>query len=130
MKKVFVIALAGVASFLSGCFSLDTADVKMTNEEHVLVRNYGWQLFNCIPLFCGNGDITGTCPFIMFRDDVTMERVQDRFAAYADGREIKCPVYNNTDSVFFDFFGWPIPYILCYKEVSMSGTMEKRGGAR
>ena len=125
MAAAVVLAVAA-----AGCFSVDAAYSPAADSEQVLVSNNGRWLFNCIPLFCGNGDITGTCPFVMFRDDVTMERVQDRFAAYADGREIKSPVYHNTDSVFFDFFGWPIPYILCYKEVSMSGTMEKRGGAR
>ena len=121
MKKLMYLAIG--AFCLSGCFSLDTAKIKATGEEHVLARNFGWRLFNWIPLACGNASPDASCPFVLFRDDVTVEKVQKRFAAYANGREVFDPTYSNRDSVFFDFFGWPIPYILCYKEVALSGTL-------
>lgn len=127
MKTWLFIALAGVALGLSGCFSLESADVKMTNEEHVLARNFGWRLFNWIPLACGNASKDAECSFVLFRDDVTMEKVQSRFVDYAAGREILDPTYHNCDSVFFNIVGipFPIPYVICYREVSLSGTIRK-----
>lgn len=92
-----------------GCMSVDSAVSRKTGEEHVIVRNYGWSLFNCIPL--GSGD-------------VTLEDVQTELRKKAEGRRIECPVYHNYDSVFFSVFGVPIPYIICYKEVAISGVMK------
>lgn len=116
---------------LSGCFSIDSAKMKSTGDEHVLVHNFGWQLFNCIPLACGNAEPDASCPFVLFRDDVTMEKVQSRFAGYADGREIIDPTYHNNNSVFFNVaflnVPFPIPYVLCYREVALSGTIRKGG---
>ena len=92
MRKLALMALSGAALCLSGCLSIDTAATSYGGGEHVLARNYGWTLFNCIPLFCGNASADATCGFVMFRDDVTMERVQAKLAEYAAGREIVCPV--------------------------------------
>ena len=113
---------------LAGCFSLDTAPVRATGEEHVLVHNFGWRLFNCIPVVCGNADPDASCGCAFFRDDVTIEKVQAHLAAHAGGREIRCPVYHNSDSVFFNIVGipFPIPYVICYKEVSVSATLPGR----
>lgn len=129
MRKLALIALSGAALCLSGCLSIDTAATAYGGGEHVLARNYGWTLFNCIPLFCGNASADATCGFVMFRDDVTMERVQAKLAEYAAGREIVCPVYHNADTVFITLFGFPIPYLICYNEVSVSATL-KGGPAR
>ena len=122
MKNWLYVAFCALC--LSGCFSIDTARIKATGEEHVLVHNFGWRLFNWIPLVCGNASPDASCGIVLFRDDVTMDKVQNRFAAYANGREVINPTYHNRDSVFFDFFGWPIPYIICYKEVALSGTLK------
>ena len=126
MRKLALpfLALSGLALCLSGCMSVESAPTPSGGGEHVLARNYGWTLFNCIPLVCGNASADATCRFVMFRNDVTMERVQAKLAEYAAGREISCPVYHNADSVFTSLFGFPIPYLLCYSEVSVSATLK------
>ena len=128
-KLVLTALLCAAAACLSGCLSLDSAAVPSGGGEHVLARNYGWSLFNCIPFICGNASPDPSCGCVMFRNDVTMEKVQARLADYAAGRQIECPVYHHADSIFVTLFGFPIPYIICYKEVSVSATL-KGGPAR
>ena len=108
---------------LTGCFSVDTAPMKWSGEEHVVMTNYGWTLFNWIPLVSGNADETATCGMALFRDDVTLEKVQARYMRYANGRKVETPVYLNKDSNIIELFGLPIPYIICYKEINLSGTI-------
>lgn len=125
MRKTVLTALScAAAACLSGCLSLDSAALPSGGGEHVLARNYGWSLFNCIPFVCGNASPDPSCGFVMFRDDVTMEKVQARLADRAGGRRIECPVYHNADRIFITLFGIPIPYIVCYKEVSVSATLK------
>ncbi len=49
---------------LTGCFTVDTAPSKYTGGEHVMMNNYGWKLFNWIPLFCGNADKDGSLQYV------------------------------------------------------------------
>ena len=128
MRRFATIALCGAALCLSGCMTVDRAELPSGGGEHVFARNYGWKLFNCIPLVCGNASADATCGLVMFRNDVTMERVQAKIAECANGREIVCPVYHNYGKVFISFLGIPVPYLLCYNEVSVSATL--RGAAR
>ena len=123
MKKFLYIAFCALG--LSGCYTLDSAPVSDTGREHVLVQNYGWSLFGCIPIFCGNAAKDPSCPFVMFRDDVTMEKIQERFDEYAAGRSVDCPVFHVDDTKFISVYSIPIPipYIVCYKEVSLSATL-------
>ena len=121
----------GVAAFLSGCFSIDRADLMRTGEEHVLVSNYGWYLFGIIPLCGGNADVDAWTPWVLFRNDVTMDKIQNRFMQYktANGHEnVRDLVYNNYESVMFEFPGLglpvPIPYVLTFKEIQLSGVMK------
>ena len=108
----------------TGCFSVDTALIKEENAEHVVMNNYGWKLFDWIPLFCGNAEEDSSTSFVLFRDDVTVDKMQARFARYAAGREIVCPVYDMNDSKFLYVFGIPIPYIITYDEITLSGTLK------
>ena len=158
MKKSVIFAL-GVglsgALCLSGCFSIDCGRLIRTDEEHVLVSNYGWYLFNLIPLACGNADERSSAPFMFFRNDVTMDKIQRRFMMYADeygrrmaadGADAAEPVsygktierisehvqvhdlaYTTRESVLFEIpsvnFPFPIPYILTYREIQLSGVL-------
>lgn len=108
---------------LTGCFSVDSARLP-SGDEHVVMRNYGWKLFNWIPLACGNASEDASCRFVIFRNDVTQEKVQARLEKLANGRVIESPVCHTDDTVFFDFFGFNIPYVLCYREVAFSGTLK------
>lgn len=123
MKRYAVLAVAALVLGLCGCFTVETAPMRQ-GGEHVVMSNQGWKLFDWIPLFCGNADEGATCGIALFRDDVTMEKVQGRFARYAAGRSIDCPVYNFSNQAFIDIFGIPIPYLITYRQITLSGTMK------
>jgi len=119
-----LIPYVGVTLCLTGCFSIETATVQSTNAEHVVVNNWGWKLFDWIPLVSGNATEDAFMETAFFRDDVTFEKLQTRLEKYANGREIDCPVFTPIDYQVFVIYGIPIPYILTYKEYTLSGTLK------
>ena len=100
---------------LSGCMSTEVSTSETCGTRHIVVTDYGWKLFNCIPLF---------------RSDITTKRVQAELAAEAEKRGAVATdlVYHNNDTVMFDLplvgFSIPIPYIVCYKEIQLSGVLK------
>jgi len=123
MNVKCLISCIGVTLCLTGCFSVETATVKPTNAEHVVMNNYGWKFFDWFPLWCGNASEDALTSFALFRDDVTVDKVQARFAKYANGREIECPVYDITEERALWIFGIPLPYLYTYREITLSGTI-------
>lgn len=114
----------------TGCFSIETGCLKSSGDEQVLVSNYGWYLFHFIPFACGNANENAMMPWALFRNDVTMDKVQKRFFSYADTREgVKAEElsYRTYESVLFEIPGSnipiPLPYILSYKEIQLSGVL-------
>ena len=87
-----------------------------------MVNNYGVKFCNWIPLFCGNAADNPTCGFVLFRDDVTVEKLQHRLVAAANGRTIECPSYDVKSTIFHTLLGLPIPYLFTSKEITLSGT--------
>ena len=93
-----------------------------TPIEHVVVSNYGWYLFNCIPIECGNAKQGASFPWTFFRDEVTTDVVQNRLTAYAARKGAHLAELNLyvNDNVLFEVPGLqipiPMPYILCYHE--------------
>ena len=134
MKRILAITLA--ALFFNGCFSVETAIIKSTGKEHVLVSNYGWYLFDVIPILCGNASCDAFLPMMLFRNDVTMDKIQKRFFIYADehGKDASDLVYSNREQVLFEFPGSnisiPLPYLLTYREMQLSGVLSAKNGAR
>ena len=130
-KIIFLVAAAAISGALSGCFTIENTKIEATGEHHVFVSNYGWYLFNCIPLVCGNASPNAKIPFVIFRNDVTMDKIQRRFMERAksisDG-EIHDLSYSNDDSVLFEVpgleFPFPIPYVLTYQETMLSGVVK------
>jgi hypothetical protein len=127
-----ILLLSGAVTCGSGCFSIDAVHSDLHNEkrEHVVVRNYGWILFNCIPLVCGNATENSFMPWAFFRNDITMDKVQGRFANYASRRGKKAYdlKYTDYDTVLFNLpmlqYPLPIPYLICYRELQLSGNLE------
>jgi hypothetical protein len=118
--------LAGTA----GCFSVDSAVGGVSGEEYVVVRNYGWKAFKFIPLVSGNATENAWFPWAVLRDDITMDKIQKRFMDHA-GKRGKTPVnlkYTDYDTVMFNLplvqYPLPIPYLLCYREIQLSGTLK------
>ena len=126
--RIVLLALACAAWGLAGCFSLDRASFFRTNEEHVLVSNYGWYLFHYFPLACGNASKDRWLPWVMFRNDVQMDKIQARFMDYAGPRHVRNLTYTTYDSVMLEIPGLnlplPIPYLLTYREIQLSGVLE------
>lgn len=120
---------AVVTMCLTGCFSIERGTLP-SGDEHVLVRNYGWYIFNFLPVGCGNSSKNPHCPVVIFRDDVTMEKMQDRMlaAAQESGKTLSDLVYiNDGDTMLripFFFFEIPIPYLLTYREIQLSGVLK------
>lgn len=114
---------------ISGCFSIDRGTVKTTGQEHILASNYGWYLFNIIPLACGNTSDDPLLPWVIFRNDVTMQKIQHRFMKYVNAVGAKADnlTYATYDSVMFEIPGSnipiPIPYLFTYREIQLSGVL-------
>ena len=130
MRKKTGIAVALAAMCLAGCFSLERARIRSIDKEHVLVSNYGWYLFHFIPVACGNASFNAWTPWVAFRNDVTLDKIQSRFMNYANfyGKKTRDMSYYTQESVLFEIpgtdFPVPLPYILTYKEVQLSGVLK------
>ena len=130
LLKSSILALC-VTFCLTGCFSIDSGTLVRTGDEHVLVSNYGWYLFHFIPIANGNANKNRWLPWVMFRDDVTMDKVQSRFMDYAHERgkhDIHDLAYTTRESVMLEFPGLnlplPVPYLITYREIQLSGVVE------
>ena len=98
-------------------------------REHVVVSNYGWYLFNVIPLVCGNARKDARFPWAFFRDEVTTDIVHNRLTDYTSQKNCTLAELNLyvNDSVLFELPGTsipiPMPYVLCYKERLVSALL-------
>lgn len=130
---------------LAGCYSMDIAsNASISGQpaapsgqrrvEHVVVSNYGWYLFNYVPLACGNADREAWFPWKFFRDQVTSRLLHDRMMEYAARTDATVDelTFFRDEQVFFTVPGsqipLPIPYLLCFREVQFSGVLAQRGG--
>ena len=115
---------------LSGCFTIEHARTP-NGEDHIVASNTGWYLFNFLPVGCGNSSKDPHCPFVVFRDDVTMEKIQDRMIAAAEEQgktaaDLSDLVYTIDDdnmlTVPLFYFEIPIPYLLTRRTIQLSGV--------
>jgi len=129
MKKVSHLLLAGATLCLSGCLTVEKAKLPGGDGTHVFVGNYGKYLFNCVPMGCGNLNENPECRFVMFRDDVTMDKMQHRFFAECAkvGGDVTNIAYHTSDNIFIEVSLWsfsiPIPYLWTTREIQISGTV-------
>ena len=143
--KITILSI--VAMFMlafSGCYSMDIGtNAALQNSElvdgidkpieHVIISNYGWYLFNCLPLVCGNATPGASFPWKFFADHVNPILLHDRLMGYADAKDadIKNIVFFRDEKVFFDLPGTeipcPIPFFVCYHEVQISGVLVRPG---
>lgn len=145
MKRtpLHIIALGGL--LLAGCYSMEISDNGLLRDsgldeadgkpvEHVLVSNYGWYLFNCVPLVCGNAAPDETFPWSFFTDEVNPVLLHDRMMTYAKSEncDVRDLVMSRDEKVFFEIPGsdipCPIPFLLCYHEVQISGVLVDKAG--
>ena len=115
MKQFGLFAVLCATLCLTGCMSTEVSKSEVCGTEHIFVSDYGWKLFNWIPLF---------------RSDITLERVQKEVAAESKkrGKVATDLTIHNYDTVTFDIplvvISIPIPYVICYREIQVSGVLK------
>ena len=115
MKRLgLLIPLCGTLC-LTGCLSTEVSKSEVCGTEHIFVNDFGWKLFNWIPIF---------------RSDITLERVQKEVAAESKkrGKVATDLTVHTYDKVTFDIpfvvITIPIPYIICYHDIQLSGVLK------
>ena len=115
MKTIGLMTLLGVTLCLTGCMSTEVSRSEVCGTEHIFVSDYGWKLFNWIPIF---------------RSDITFERVQKELAAESSrrGKAVTDLTVHPYDKVTFDIplvvITILIPYLVCYHEIQVSGVLK------
>ena len=104
-----------LAACLGGCMSTEVSKSEICGTEHIFVQDYGWKLFNSIPLF---------------RPDITLKRVRTELEGEAKrrGKTAENLTWHNYDTIIFNlpilYISIPIPYLICYQEVQLSGVLK------
>jgi len=131
-----------MAVFSHGCFSFEKSNMKFsdkpiaklhehggTPDEHVFASNYGWYLFNVMPIVCGNAREGAVFPWSFFCNEVDETVIQNRITSYAAERGCDVADINifNNEQVLLDIYSIPvpIPYVCCYREMQISGVLVK-----
>lgn len=134
-----------VASLLAGCYSIDIATTSSLKKsalspedgrpmEHVVVSNYGWYLFNFIPIACGNDKADAVFPWLFFSNRISATILHDKMMAYAASMnaDVRDLAFFCDEKVIFDLpgthFPLPIPYLLGFRDIQFSGTLIQRKG--
>lgn len=111
--------------------NLEYAEGGGTVVEHYQIQNYGWYLFDWIPLACGDIDPDAIICFSLFHDQVRTDLLTEELNRHARhvGAVPRCVVTLNTDHVSIQIPGttFPLvfPYIICYREVQLSALLVK-----
>ena len=133
MKTVHVLALLLLTN-ACGCYSVDVIESPVLGERsggHAVVCNYGWTLFGCVPLVCGNENLGSWCPLTFFKDEIRPEIAHEKLIALAEERECDLANVNlmGDNDVLFDAWYAPVPWILVYKETNLSANLVRREGS-
>ena len=117
---------------LAGCFSVDVARSPVLGpevEEHVVIGNYGWTLFGCVPLVCGNANSDSWCPLTFFQNEIRPELAYEKLIARAEEKDCDvCDLHFLGDNfVLFDAWYAPVPWVLVYKETNLSANLVRKG---
>lgn len=110
-------------------YNLEVVGAEGRPQEVITVSNYGYYLFNCIPLFCGNtadGRIGHT---VWFQNHVTLEKTQG--VMMRESKDQKPWVTNLETHSYETCFFSVIPYIgnslgiVWYKQIDLSAVLVK-----
>ena len=100
---------------LTGCLSTEIGRSDLTGTEYIYGSDCCWKLFNCIPIFT---------------NDISQDRVQQKMAQAAAkrGKTVTGIVSHNYENVLFEipllYISVPVPYLFCYHEIQLSGTLQ------
>lgn len=135
MKNILLILLVtSCISFLSGCTSITYTDTTNTPQidkqsqsayKEILITNYGYYLFNTLPL--GSGGLTDGS-FSLFKDNVNLDKAMQALKDECKKNEI-----NNFSNIQVSqkstcTFGW-VPYLgttlglYWFKEIQISAVL-------
>lgn len=124
-----------MGALLSGCFSVEVAHSPVLGESsagHVLICNYGWTLFGCVPLVCGNENADSWCPVTFFRDEIRPEYAHAKLVALA--KERGCAIEGlqlmGDNDVLMDVWYAAVPWVLVYKETNLSANLVRSDAGR
>lgn len=137
MKIVVQLLAACSLALLAGCFNFEIAKspdfcrTQLLGNDgmpiaHVITSNYGWYLFNCIPIITGNAREGASSPWVMFRDDVTLDILQNRLVTISEKMQADLV---DVHTSYIDTCMLPIPYVnttfglLWYKEIQISSVL-------
>lgn len=128
MTRFIVIAMAIV---LTGCFSVEVSESPVLGDRtaaHVSICNYGWTLFGCVPLVCGNANSESWCSITFFRDEIKPEYAYEKLVSLAEskGCDLADVAAMCDNDVLFDAYYAPVPWVLVYKETNISGNLVRK----
>ena len=131
--KVSMLALAALLLVPCGCFTVEEASSPALGsgvKKHVLVENYGWYLFGCVPIVCGNENVDSWCPFSLFSDEVEMPIAYSKLEELAEreGCKIADLHIDDDNEVLFNAYYVTIPWVVVCKDVSISANLVETGG--
>jgi hypothetical protein len=108
-------------------YNLEVLGAEGKPQEVMTVSNYGYYLFNCIPVFCGNtaeGHVGNT---VWFQNHVTLEKTQG--VMMREIKDQKLWVTNLQPHSYETCFFSVIPYIgnslgiVWYKQIDLSAVL-------
>lgn len=137
MKNAIRILAMAALTLFGGCFNFEIAKspdfcrTQLLGNDgmpiaHVITSNYGWYLFNRAPIITGNAREGASSPWVMFRDDVTMDKLQARMITVAEKMQSDLV---DVHATYVDTCMLPIPYVnttfgfLWYKEIQLSAVL-------
>ena len=130
MKHLTRFLLTAVLLGVAGCFTFEKAELPAAGGTHLQMYNTGHYLFDCVPLASGNVKEKPFLPFVLFRNDADMDKMQRRFMAEVakTGGTAHDVTYHMDNSVItmipILYISVPIPYILTYREMQLSGEIK------
>ena len=139
------LALAMMLAISAGCYSFEHSSIAAKSSddefrlhagagapaEHTVVSNYGWYLFNHWPLASGDTEGTEVLPFRLFHDTVNENLLHHKLTTYASihGYDVADMAMLSSEQVLLSIPGTglplPIPYILTYRKIQISGVLVK-----
>lgn len=128
-KLLLILSVCGTIC-LTGCYSIDTAKEPGSQTTQIIASNYGWYLFDLIPLACGDTDEDWIVPSSFFHNRVTMDEIQNRLMEKTrnSGKRLENLAWHNDDSVLLTIpflnVPLPIPYVITYREMQLSGELK------
>ncbi len=132
-KKFLKIILALMPITLASCTSVTNSKpqksprisgIANSNAEQIMITNYGYYLFNCIPLGSGSTDNNS---FELFSDKVNLTEAMRTFNKECEKRgatQIANLQADKNSTCFFSWFKFATTFgVYWYKEIQISATV-------